>query len=63
MIWYQGEANVGHNREIYDCTFVNMIAQWRSYWNDGTSGERESFPLDLFNWLTANLSPNWPVLR
>ena len=56
MIWYQGEANVGHNREIYDCTFVNMIAQWRSYWNDGTSGERESFPLDLFNWLLSLLT-------
>ena len=24
-IWYQGEANTGHNREIYDCTFPSMI--------------------------------------
>ena len=23
-LWYQGEANTGHNKEIYDCTFENL---------------------------------------
>ena len=34
-IWYQGEANTGHNRELYDCTFPSMIRNWRQAWHQG----------------------------
>ena len=65
-IWYQGEANTGHNREIYDCTFPSMINHWRQAWHEGTGGDTEQqFPFG-FVQLAPNkdtASPHWPVLR
>merc|ERR1719384_132134 len=65
-IWYQGEANTGHNRDIYDCTFPSMINNWRQAWYEGTGGDTDQqFPFG-FVQLAPNrdsLSPHWPVLR
>ena len=46
VIWYQGENNAGypgndyggHNRDIYDCTFKQMIESWRQRWSVNTDG-------------------------
>jgi len=65
-IWYQGEANTGHNRQIYDCTFSSMIRSWRHRWHEATAGDTEqNFPFGFIQ-LAPNrdtTSPNWPVLR
>ena len=31
-LWYQGEANDHWNRDLYNCTFPAMIADWRRKW-------------------------------
>ncbi|CAF1052728.1 unnamed protein product [Rotaria sordida] len=36
VIWYQGEANVNHNRDKYQCTFLKMIQYWRHIWQNRT---------------------------
>ena len=37
-IWYQGEANAGHNTDKYACSFSKMIQYWRQIWNERTNG-------------------------
>jgi len=29
FLWYQGEANAGWNKDLYNCTFPTMIDSWR----------------------------------
>ena len=66
-LWYQGEANTGHNKEIYDCTFENLISSWRQRWNDNTEGLTD----ELFPFGFVQLAPNrdnrnnfnWPIVR
>merc|ERR1719450_789722 len=65
-IWYQGESNTGHNRDIYDCTFPAMIRSWRESWYKGTGGDTlQNFPFGFVqlapNRDTVHL--NWPILR
>ena len=65
-IWYQGESNTGHNREIYDCTFVSLIKNWRGKWHQSTGGDTEEmFPFGFVQLAPSRntTSPNWPVLR
>ena len=65
-LWYQGESNTGHNREIYDCTFPSMITNWRQKWHEGTGGDTEKmFPFGFVQLAPSRntTSPNWPVLR
>ena len=65
-IWYQGESNTGHNREIYDCTFVSLIKNWRENWYESTGGDTERiFPFGFVQLAPSRntTSPNWPVLR
>ena len=38
-VWYQGESNTGHHRDIYDCTFAQLISSWRAQWHAATHGE------------------------
>jgi len=66
-IWYQGEANTGHNREVYDCTFQHMISAWRDGWFYATNGATDpNFPFG-FVQLGPNSAQknnhNWAVLR
>ena len=66
-LWYQGEANTGHNKEIYDCTFENLISSWRQRWNENTEGLTD----ELFPFGFVQLAPNrdnrnnfnWPIVR
>ena len=47
-IWYQGEADSGHPGGEYDgynCTFPEMIADWRRQWHSSTGGQTDKeFP-------------------
>ena len=65
-LWYQGESNTGHNMEIYDCLFENLISSWRQRWW-GTQGYTDlTFPFGF-----VQLGPNtdnkhsfrWPLVR
>ncbi|XP_051512439.1 sialate O-acetylesterase-like isoform X1 [Myxocyprinus asiaticus] len=38
-IWYQGEANVDHNRDKYNCSFPAMIDDWRIAFHEGSDGQ------------------------
>ena len=66
-LWYQGESNTGHNMEIYDCLFENLISSWRQRWFETTEGGTDlSFPFGF-----VQLGPNtdnkhsfrWPQVR
>ena len=66
-LWYQGESNTGHNMEIYDCLFENLISSWRQRWFETTEGGMDlSFPFGF-----VQLGPNtdnkhsfrWPQVR
>ena len=66
-LWYQGESNTGHNMEIYDCLFENLIYSWRQRWFETTEGGTDlSFPFGF-----VQLGPNtdnkhsfrWPQVR
>jgi hypothetical protein len=40
-----GEANVNHNRDKYQCTFLKMIQYWRRIWRGRTGSITDpSFP-------------------
>jgi len=54
VIWYQGESNVGRERQ-YRTLFPTMIADWRRTWGEG------DFPF-LFVQI-APFSGNSPELR
>ncbi|XP_024413174.1 sialate O-acetylesterase isoform X1 [Desmodus rotundus] len=40
-IWYQGEANVNFNRDLYNCTFPALIEDWRQTCHRGSQGQTE----------------------
>ena len=49
----QGENNAGYaddypgrHRDIYDCTFSNLISTWRQRW----CGQQEEFGADCGSW-------------
>eukprot|EP00039_Didymoeca_costata_P033210 m.41305 g.41305 ORF g.41305 m.41305 type:complete len:558 (-) comp9753_c0_seq1:77-1750(-) len=51
-IWYQGEANAGHDGRQYNCSFQAMIQDWRAKWLAGTGGTTDpDFP---FGWAQLN---------
>ncbi|XP_048199698.1 sialate O-acetylesterase [Perognathus longimembris pacificus] len=43
VIWYQGESNMEYNRDKYNCTFPELIADWRQSFHDGSQGQTERF--------------------
>ena len=64
VLWYQGEANTGWNRDKYQCTFPSMISLWRNLWSSNTPTATH-FPFGFMQLSTSgiNASPNFPVLR
>jgi len=38
-----GEANTEYNRDLYKCTFLAMITDWRQKWYIGTDGSTQLF--------------------
>ncbi|EPQ13541.1 Sialate O-acetylesterase [Myotis brandtii] len=56
VIWYQGEANIDFNRNLYNCTFPALIEDWRQTFHLGSEGQTERlFPFG-FVQLSAVLS-------
>ncbi|XP_066221196.1 sialate O-acetylesterase isoform X1 [Saccopteryx leptura] len=41
VIWYQGEANVNFNRDLYNCTFPALIEDWRQTFHRGSQGQTD----------------------
>ncbi|XP_054448634.1 sialate O-acetylesterase [Pteronotus mesoamericanus] len=41
VIWYQGEANVNFDRDLYNCTFPALIEDWRQTFHRGSQGQTE----------------------
>ena len=66
-LWYQGEANAGWNRDLYGCTFSQMIEQWRKIWAEH-SGSNPSFPFGFMQLAqvkadTKVVNPSYPMIR
>lgn len=64
-LWYQGEANAFWNRDAYDCTFSQLISEWRRVWSINT-GTNPNFPfgfVQLSTWQANDLSPDFPMIR
>lgn len=67
-IWYQGEANTGYERDLYDCLFAKMIENWRQNWYESTmQSTNPSFPfgfVQLANAYLENITVgDYPILR
>ncbi|XP_058520025.1 sialate O-acetylesterase isoform X1 [Ochotona princeps] len=43
VIWYQGESNMNYNRDLYNCTFPELIEDWRHSFHQGSQGQTERF--------------------
>ncbi|XP_003796927.1 sialate O-acetylesterase isoform X1 [Otolemur garnettii] len=43
VIWYQGEANMNYNTDLYNCTFPALIEDWRRTFHNGSQGQTELF--------------------
>ncbi|XP_045441437.1 sialate O-acetylesterase isoform X2 [Pipistrellus kuhlii] len=41
VIWYQGEANIDFNRNLYNCTFPALIEDWRQTFHLGSHRQTE----------------------
>ena len=64
-LWYQGESNAGWNRDKYDCTFAQLISEWRRVWSEDT-GTNPKFPfgfVQLSTWEENDLNPGFPMIR
>ena len=61
----KGEANAFWNRDQYDCTFSQLISEWRRVWSINT-GTNPNFPfgfVQLSTWQANDLSPDFPMIR
>jgi sialate O-acetylesterase len=61
MIWYQGEANAGHNPHRYERNLRALISSWRAHWGQG------DFPFyfaQLANYASPKASSDgWPTVQ
>jgi len=55
FLWYQGEANHGWNRDLYNCTFPAMINDWRNQFADN-SATSDSAPFGFVQLSTNELN-------
>ena len=68
IVWYQGENNVGHNMDKYNCTFFNLIQSWRNIWFTRTqSNTNPHFPFGFVQLstgeTTGTIVGGFPVIR
>ena len=64
--FFQGEANSSFHRDLYDCTFLEMIRSWRQRWSENAPSTAPDFPFGFVQLSTNQLtssSPNFPVIR
>jgi len=65
FLWYQGEANTHHNRDLYNCTFPTLIDNWRSEFSSSSNTDPEA-PFGFVQLSTIAFGtpgPNYPVTR
>ncbi|XP_010627021.1 sialate O-acetylesterase isoform X2 [Fukomys damarensis] len=58
VVWYQGEANIHYNKDLYNCTFPALIEDWRQTFHSGSQGQTERFFPFGFVQLSSDLSVN-----
>lgn len=65
FLWYQGEANGGYNRDLYNCTFPSMIDSWRQEFssNSATSENAPFGFVQLASFRPDSLDAGFPVIR
>jgi len=64
FLWYQGEANGGYNRDLYNCTFPTMIEDWRQKFSAAGTSEDAPFGfVQLASWRPDTLDLGFPVIR
>nr|XP_045002131.1 sialate O-acetylesterase isoform X2 [Jaculus jaculus] len=68
VVWYQGEANMDYNRDLYNCTFPALIEDWRQTFHRGSQGQTERFfPfgfVQLSSYLPVSMSDyGFPEIR
>ena len=65
FLWYQGEANEGYNRDLYNCTFPAMIESWRQEFSQhsATSKTAPFGFVQLASWRPESLAAGVPVIR
>lgn len=68
VIWYQGESNRNINRDLYNCTFPELIADWRQTFHMGSRGQTEElFPfgfVQLSTYVTEKIQDEeFPIIR
>src|SRR5947209_1656345 len=58
VIWYQGEANGGHDRApLYNKLFPALIEDWRMHWQEG------DFPFLFVQLANFHADETWAVVR
>ena len=65
FLWYQGEANAGWNRDLYNCSFATKIDGWRSIFsshsNTNINAPYGFVQLSTIKYGTTDLS--YPLIR
>ena len=65
-MWYQGESNVGWNRDKYQCAIKQLIADWKmEFQHYGTLAEPDHMPFGFVQLSTINQNsyPGTSVIR
>ena len=66
FLWYQGEANMDYNRDLYSCTFPAMIRDWGSKFSQVSEGTNKNAPfgfVQLSTWRWNSDYNGFPVIR
>ena len=65
FLWYQGESNGNHNRDLYSCMFPTMIDSWRREFstNSATSDKAPFGFVQLASYKLHSLLAAFPVIR
>ena len=66
VLWYQGEANIGYNRDKYQCAMKQLISDWKmEFQHYGTLADPDHMPFGFVQLSTIqpDKNPNTPMIR
>ena len=65
FLWYQGEANAGWNRDLYSCSFPQLISDWRTVFaeNSNTNVMAPFGFVQLSTIQFGNQGLSYPIMR
>ena len=66
VMWYQGESNVGWNRDKYQCAIKQLISDWKTeFQHYGTLADPDRMPFGFVQLSTIGQDkyPGTPVIR